>query len=108
MAQLTVLKPDGSIADTFSIPDTLALELTRVLQYSKRESLDLALIREIKIIALSIVFKVLKEKNIKVNNPEAIEAFTRYAIDSFSPLLDVIYRIEKLPNSESLSIHLSE
>ncbi len=31
MAQLTVLKPDGSVADILLIPDTLALELTRVV-----------------------------------------------------------------------------
>ena len=90
------------------IPDTLALELTRVLQYSRREYLDLAWLREIKLIALSVVFKVLKEKNIKVNNPEAIEAFTRYAIASFRPLIAVIYRIEQLPNSDCLTIYLSE
>ena len=107
MAKLTVYNPDSSIADISLIPDTLALELTIILQYSKRKSLDLALLREIKIIALSIVFKVLKEKNIKVNNPEYIEAVTRYSIDSFSPLIAVIYRIERLPSSNSLIIRLS-
>ena len=43
MAQLTILKPDDSIADIFSIPDALAIELTNVIQYSDRKSLDLAL-----------------------------------------------------------------
>ena len=108
MAQLTVFKPDSSIADIFLIPDTLALELRTVLQYSDRKSLDLALLGEIKLRVLSIVSKVLKDKNVKIDHPEDIEAFTIYAIDSFSSLLDVIYRIEQLPNPDSLTIRLSK
>ena len=42
MYKLTVFNPDGSIADVLLISDTLAIELTNVLENSKRESLDLA------------------------------------------------------------------
>ncbi len=92
MAQLTVLNPDDSVADTFSISDALALELTKVLQHSKKESLDLALLREIKLRVLSILSK----------------AFALSNIDCFGSLLDVIFRIEKLPNPDSLIIFVSE
>ncbi len=107
MAKLIIYKPDNSIADILLIPDTLAIELTKIFQYSRREFLDLALLREIKLKTLSIVFKVLKEKNIKINNIQEIEAFTICTVDWFISLLDVIYRIEQLPNSESLIISLS-
>ncbi len=107
MAQLTVYNPDGSIADIFSIPDALALELTNVIQYSKKKALDLALLREIKIKALSVVFKVLTERNIKTDNPEDIEAFAISNLDCFDSLVDVILRIEKLPNADSFTISLS-
>ncbi len=42
MYKLTVFNPDGSVADVLLIPDFLAIELTNVLENSKRESLDLA------------------------------------------------------------------
>ncbi len=70
MAELTVLNPDGSVADILLIPDALALELTIVLQYSNRKSLDLALLKEIKLRVLSIFSRVLKEKNIQINNTQ--------------------------------------
>ena len=107
MAQLTVLNPDGSIADIFSIPDNFACELTKIVQNSNRKSLDLALLREIKVKALSIVSRILKERNIKTDNPEDIEAFAISNLDCFDSLLDVILRIEKLPNSDFLTICLS-
>ena len=108
MAQLTVLNPDSSIADIILISDALAVELTNILQYSRREYLDLALLREIKLIALSVVLRVLKEKNIKINNVREIENFTICTLDWFLFLLNVIYRIEKLPNPDSLIICISE
>ena len=108
MAQLTVLNPDDSIADIFSIPDALAIELTTVLQYSKRKSLDLALLREIELRVLSIFFKILKENNIQISNLQEFEVLAVSNINSFSSLLDVIYRIEQLPNADSLSIRLSK
>ena len=108
MARLIVLKPDGSIAHIFLIPDTLAIELTKVLQYSRRESLNLALLREIKLQVLSIVFKILKNNNIQINDVQEVEAFAISNINNFSSLLDVIVRIEQLPNSDSLAIRLSE
>ncbi len=108
MAQLTVLKPDDSIADIFSIPDALALELTTVLQYSKRKSLDLALLREIELRVLSIFFKILKENNIQISNLQEFEVLAVSNINSFSSLLDVISRIEQLPNPDSLTIRLSK
>ena len=92
MAQLTVFNPDGSIADTFSISDALANELTTVLQYSNRKSLDLALLREIELRVLSTISK----------------GFAISTIYCFSSLIDVISRIEKLPNADSLTISLSE
>ena len=92
MAQLTVFNPNGSIADIFSIPDALAIELTKVLQYSKRKSLDLALLREIELRVLSTISK----------------GFAISTIYCFSSLLDVISRIEKLPNADSLTIRLSK
>ncbi len=107
MAKLIVLNSDGSVADTFSIYDTLAIELTIVLEYSARESLDLALLREIELKVLSVFSKILKGNNIQINNVQEVETFARSNIDSFSSLLDVISRIEKLPNSESLIICLS-
>ena len=107
MAKLIVLNSDGSVADTFSISDTLAIELTIVLEYSARESLDLALLREIELKVLSVFSKILKGNNIQINNVQEVETFARSNIDSFSSLLDVISRIEKLPNPNSLIIRLS-
>ena len=107
MAQLTVLNPDGSIAHIFSISDTLAIELTKVLQYSRRQFLDLALLREIELRVLSIFFKILKENNIQISNLQEFEVLAISNINSFSSLLDVIYRIEQLPNADSLTISLS-
>ncbi len=82
MYQLTVFNPDGSVADVLLIPDTLAIELTNVLENSKRESLDLALLREIKLRALSVVFRTLKEQNIKTNNPQDIQDFAIWGLSS--------------------------
>ncbi len=92
MTKLIVLNSDGSIADIFSIPDTLAIELTTVLQYSNRKYLDLALLREIELQVLSVISK----------------GFAISTIYCFSSLLDVISRIEKLPNADSLTIRLSK
>ena len=108
MYQLTVFNPDGSVADVLLIPDTLAIELTNVLENSKRESLDLALLREIKLRALSVVFRTLKEQNIKINNPKDIQDFAICTMDWFGSLLDVIVLIEELPNPDSLCICLSK
>ncbi len=91
MAQLTISNPDGSIVDTFSISDTLALELTIILQYSRRESLDLGLLKEIEDRVLSIISK----------------GFSISSIYYFTSLQDVISRIEKLPNSDALTIFVS-
>ena len=108
MAQLTVLNPDDSIADIFLISDSLALELTNVIQYSNRKSLDLALLREIELGVLSVFFKILKENNIQISNLQEFEVLAVSNINSFSSLLDVIYRIEQLPNPDSLTIQLSK
>ena len=108
MAQLTVLNPDSSIADIFSIPDNFAYELTKIVQNSNRKSLDLAWLRDIKLQVLSIVFKILKNNNIQINDVQEVEAFAISNINNFSSLLDVIVRIEQLPNSDSLAIRLSE
>ena len=91
MAQLTILNPDGSIVDTFSISDALAVELSVVLEYSTKESLDLALLREIEGRVFSIISK----------------GFSISSIYYFTSLLDVISRIEKLPNADSLTIFVS-
>ena len=107
MAQLTIFNPNGSIADIFLISNTLAVRLTKFLQYSRRKFLNLALLREIKMKVLFTVFKVLTEKSIKINNIQEVEAFAICTVDWFISLLDVIYRIERLPNSNSLTIRLS-
>ena len=107
MAQLTIFNPNGSIADIFLISNTLAVRLTNFLQYSRRKFLNLALLREIKMKVLFTVFKVLTEKSIKINNIQEVEAFAICTVDWFISLLDVIYRIERLPNSNSLTIRLS-
>ena len=108
MYKLTVFNPNGSVADVLLIPDTLAIELTNVLENSNRESLDLALLREIKLRALSVVFRTLKEQNIKTNNPQDIQDFAICTLDWFGSLLDVILLIEELPNPNSLCICLSK
>ncbi len=107
MAKLIVLNSNGSVTDTFSISDTLAIELTIVLEYSARKSLDLALLREIELKVLSVFSKILKGNNIQINNVQEVETFARSNIDSFSSLLDVISRIEKLANPNYLIIRLS-
>ena len=107
MYKLTVFNPDGSVADVLLIPDNLAIELTNVLENSKREFLDLALLREIKLRALSVVSTALKEQNIKTNNPQDIQDFAISTLDWFGSLLDVILLIEELPNPNSLYICLS-
>ena len=107
MYKLTVFNPDGSVADVLLIPDNLAIELTNVLENSKRKSLDLALLREIKVRALSVVSTALKEQNIKTSAPQDIQDFAICTLDWFGSLLDVILLIEELPNPNSLCICLS-
>ncbi len=107
MAQLTISNPDGSIVDTFSISDALAVELSVVLEYSTKESLDLALLREIELKILSVFSKILKEKNIQINNVQEAKGFAMSSISYFTSLLDVISRVENLPNSDSLTIFVS-
>ena len=68
----------------------------------KRESLDLVLLREIKVRALCIVSKALKEQYVKTNNAQEIQAFAISTMDWFDSLLDVILLIEQLPNPDSL------
>ncbi len=81
MYKLTVFNPDGSVADVLLIPDNLAIELTNVLENSKRKSLDLALLREIKVRALSVVSTALKEQNIKTSAPQDIQDFAICTLD---------------------------
>ncbi len=108
MYKLTVFNPNGSVADVLLIPDNLAIELTNVLENSKRKSLDLALLREIKVRALSVVSTALKEQNIKTSAPQDIQDFAICTLDWFGSLLDVIVLIEELPNPDSLCICLSK
>ena len=92
MAQLTVYNPDGSIVDVFSISDALAVELTKILQYSERKSLDLALLKEFESRILSTISK----------------GFSISTVYYFSPFLDVISRVENLPNANSLTIFVND
>ncbi len=108
MAQLTVLNPDGSVADVLAISNELALEFTDILENLDRDSLDLALLREIELKVLSAFSQILKEKNIEINNVQEAKSFARSTIYYFSSFLDVIYRIEKLPNPDSLTIFVND
>ncbi len=108
MAQLTVYTPDNSIADVLAIPDELALEFTDILENLDRNSLDLTLLRKIKNHGLSIVLKSFKEQGIQVNNPQEIQDLAISTIDWFASLLDVIQKIKKLPNPDSLTIFVND
>ncbi len=106
MAKLTVLKPDGSIAYVLAISDSLTLKLTNVLEESDNSFLDLVLLKEIKNQTLFIVSRDLKEENMQIDSPQQIQDLARSSIDWFGSLLAVIRIVEKLPNSNSLTIRL--
>ena len=107
MAQLTISNPDGSIVDTFSISDALAVELTNVLERSDNSFLDLVLLKEIKKQTLFVVSKSLREQNTQIDSSQQIQDLAISSIDWFGSLLAVIRIVERLPNSNFLTIQLS-
>lgn len=108
MAQLTVYNPDGSIAYVLAISDSLTLKLTNILEKSDNSFLDLVLLKEIKNQTLFIVSTGLREQNMQIDSPQQIQDLAISSIDWFGSLLAVIRIVEKLPNSNSLTIRLSE
>ena len=108
MAKLTVLKPDGSIVYVLAISDSLTLKLTNILEKSDDSFLDLVLLKEIKNQTLFIVSRDLREENRQIDSLQQIQDLAISSIDWFGSLLDVIRIVDKLPNSDSLTIQLSK
>ena len=103
MAQLTVLNPDNSCADIILITDSLHHELKRIFNIFKVEEFNLFLLKEIRMRVLAKASREFKSINI-----QQLKAIASNSLDWFDELLDVISRIEKLPNADSLTIGLSE
>ena len=115
MAQLTIYKPDNSIADVLIISDSLYKELSRVARLFELEYLNLAFIREIKrrvLVTVTTVESLDKNTLNWVIDRELKESLLkRIASKSFNwfdELLDVISCIERLSNPHSLRICLTK
>ncbi|MGK7892138.1 MAG: hypothetical protein AB4372_00395 [Xenococcus sp. (in: cyanobacteria)] len=106
MAKLIVLKPDDSIAYVIDISDSLTVKLTNILEESDNSFLDLVLLKEIKKQTLFVVSKSLREQNTQIDSSQQIQDLAISSIDWFGSLLAVIRIVEKLPNSNSLTIRL--
>ena len=108
MAKLIVLKPDGSIVYVIAISDSLMIKLTNVLEESDNSFLNLVLLKETKKQALFVVSKSLREQNTQIDSSQQIQDLATSSIDWFGSLIAVIRIVEKLPNSNFLTIWLSK
>ena len=103
MAQLTVFNPDYSCSDVILISDYLRDELRRIFNILKVEEFNLFLLKEIR---RRVLAKASRES--KSTDIQKLKTIASDSLNWFDELLDVIYRIEELPNSDSLTICLSE
>ncbi|MDJ0648265.1 MAG: hypothetical protein QNJ60_06105 [Xenococcaceae cyanobacterium MO_188.B19] len=103
MAQLTVFNPDYSCADVILISDSLRDELRRIFNILQVEEFNLFLLKKIK---RRVLAKASRE-SFSINI-EKLKTIASDSLNWFDELLDVISRIEKLPNRDCLTICLSE
>ncbi len=103
MAQLTIFKPDNSCAEIILISDSLYNEILKNLDALELYNFNLIFLKEIEERVLSII-----SSRIKTTNLEESRGIISDFLNWFNELVEVISNIEKLPNSESLIISISE
>lgn len=99
MPQLTLHKPNFSVAEAFFVSDSLYHELKRISRIFELDKINLAFLQEIQARVLSTF-----SKRLNTLDPSLIFQFASLSLDWFDELLALIKAIERLPNPHSLSI----
>lgn len=99
--QITLLTPDNSFLEALFISNSLYQELIRITRIFDLEHLDLAFLREIKNRAIATC-----SSQIKTNDPVIASAIAFIALVWFDELVVLIDAIKKLPQPNSIFIHL--
>lgn len=99
MTQLTLHKPDNSLAEAFIISQSLYNQLASIAAVFKVTKINLHILQAIEIRVLSAC-----SEHINTADPDLVFQAVSQSFDWFDELLALIAAVEKLPNSHSLSL----